>query len=166
MSEHICLIGFMGCGKSTVGMALAKRLDYQWVDLDLYIESQLHRSIAEIFKQDGEGYFRQLETKYLEALLEEAQPMVISTGGGIITTKENRDRLKKAQTFYLNYPFETLYHRIHGDASRPLVSSYEAVKERFLSRLAWYEEAARYTLKCDKKSVEAVVEEIGRCIGT
>ena len=78
---NIFLIGFMGCGKSSLGKRLARRLNYRFVDLDEEIERQTGRSIAEIFSRDGENYFRQLEANILRQI-EWSMPTVVATGGG------------------------------------------------------------------------------------
>ena len=77
------LIGFMGAGKTTLGSLLAKRLRMRFIDTDQYIEAQQERTISNIFEQEGEAFFRKLETKLLQALAEDARPAVISVGGGL-----------------------------------------------------------------------------------
>lgn len=158
----ICLIGFMGSGKTTIGKALCNELHINWVDLDQYIEEKEKRKISMIFKENGEAYFRVLEHNYLKALIHEEG--IISTGGGIITTPENRQLLQKTITVYLEYPFEILYQRIEGDETRPLATSYNALKERFETRLSLYESASRITIKCQDKSINEVVQEIATYI--
>lgn len=155
---NICLIGFMGSGKTTIGKALGNELHMKWIDLDQYIEEKEKRIISMIFKENGEAYFRVLEHDYLKALIHEEG--IISTGGGIITTPENRQLLQKTITIYLEYPFETLYQRIEGDETRPLATSYNELKERFETRLSLYESASQVTIKCQDKSINEVVQEI------
>lgn len=157
--KRICLIGFMGSGKTTVGEALAKQLDVPWFDLDTYIVQQTGKSISQIFSESGERQFRKLESLYLQKVLDEKEG-VISTGGGIITIPENIEKLHKEATIYLSYPFDTLYERIAGDATRPLATSYESLKERFNSRLAYYEKACRVKINCQGKSINYIAEEI------
>lgn len=158
----ICLIGFMGSGKTTIGKALGHKLHMKWLDLDQYIEEKEKRKISMIFKENGEAYFRALEYEYLKELIHEEG--IISTGGGIITTPENRQLLQKTMTIYLEYPFDTLYQRIEGDETRPLATSYDALKERFEKRLNLYESASQVTIKCQKKSIKEVVQEIAAYI--
>lgn len=158
MRETICLIGFMGSGKTTVGAESALLLGYDWVDLDQHIEKNEKTSIAALFASKGEAYFRQLETLYLQKAVE--KPCVISTGGGIVVTPQNVEVLKKQRTFYLNYEFDTLYERIANDATRPLATSYEEVRLRYDARQALYKAASQIQIQCDHKSVEAIVEEI------
>ena len=90
---RIILIGFMGVGKTSVGKKLAKKLEVDFIDTDCEIEKYANRTIPDIFEIYGETYFRGLETKVLKDLIQK-DDIVISTGGGIITSKENREILK------------------------------------------------------------------------
>ena len=89
---RVILIGFMGVGKTSVGKRLAKKLNFDFIDTDYEIELVEKKSISKIFEQDGEKYFRKLENNLLKDLVKNDN-IVISTGGGIITTKENFDIL-------------------------------------------------------------------------
>lgn len=159
MKRSICLIGFMGSGKTTIGQKLAEALGYRWVDMDQYIEAQEGCTIVEIFKQHGEAYFRRLEYKYLKELVA-SPPMIISTGGGAITTPENISILQEQYTFYLSYPFEVLYKRIAGDEKRPLATNYEEILQRYQSRQEFYKIASYKCIDCLDQRVEQVVDEI------
>lgn len=154
----ICLIGFMGSGKTTVGQALSEALQMNWYDLDQYIEAKANQKINEMFEQKGEAYFRSLEQQYLSELI--TKEGVLSTGGGVVGNAANRQALKQAKSIYLAYPFETLYKRIAGDETRPLATSYEALKKRFEERLAWYEAASGIRIDCQDKGVDEIVQEI------
>ena len=90
----ICLIGFMGCGKTTIGKILSEALNEKWIDLDDYIEKKAGKRISEIFKEEGEAYFRALEQDCLKQLLQEEKG-IISTGGGVIISPENVKMLQK-----------------------------------------------------------------------
>lgn len=92
--ENILLIGMPGCGKSTVGAALAAQLDRPFVDIDIEIEKQAGKSIAAIFAQDGEKAFRRLETEVLQQFTCRSG-LVISTGGGCVTVRENWPLLRQ-----------------------------------------------------------------------
>ncbi|MBP3887066.1 MAG: shikimate kinase [Cellulosilyticum sp.] len=162
---RICLIGFMGSGKTTIGRSLSERLNLRWIDLDQYIEKKSNQSISDIFEKYGEAYFRRLEQGALNELLIQDE-LVISTGGGIITTPDNRVVLKNEISIYLEYPFETLYERIAGDSNRPLATSYESLKERFTSRLDLYEQSSQVRINCQEKSVNEITQEILTCLET
>ncbi|MBQ3420901.1 MAG: AAA family ATPase, partial [Romboutsia sp.] len=85
---RIILIGFMGVGKTTIGKIIAKKLKLNFVDMDNYIEKREGKSISKIFEAYGEQHFRKLESESLKDLIK-SDNIVISTGGGIVTTKEN-----------------------------------------------------------------------------
>ena len=155
----ICLIGFMGSGKTTIGRVLSDALNKDWIDLDNYIEMQTKKRISDIFAEKGESYFRSLEQMYLKQLIDEGTG-IISTGGGVITTPENISLLQKTCSIYLEYPFEILYERIAGDRNRPLATSYEALYERFNKRLDLYEKAGKVKIDCKNKGINQITQEI------
>ena len=159
MGETICLIGFMGSGKTTIGEALAKKLGWNWIDLDAEIVKGEKITIANIFAEKGEAYFRSLETQYLSKALQETNT-VISTGGGIVVTPENVAMLAGQNTIYLKWDFDVLYERIASDKARPLVTSYEEVLARYESRKTLYKAASKVSILCQNKSVLQLVDEI------
>ncbi len=157
--KRIYLIGFMGCGKSFIGKKLAKTLDYKWVDLDALIVERQGCSIAQIFNEHGEVYFRELET----ALLVEScqwDKVVISTGGGVIMAAENRNLLKQEFVFYLEWQLETLLERIAQDKERPLAGDLDKLKALYEWRAPLYEEVACQKINCEKLSPPMLIAQI------
>ena len=153
------LLGFMGAGKSTI----ARGLDLNYLDMDALIEKRLGMSIAEFFAEMGESAFRQIESEVLAELLQTDQ--VVSTGGGVVISKRNRDLLKtNFDNIYLKADFETLYQRIASDKDnqRPLFlkNSKEELAAIFQERQAWYEEVASRILDVTKLSPEEIIEEL------
>ena len=115
--EAVAIVGFMGSGKSTVGRLLARRLDWQLVDLDREIEAQDGRRIPDIFSFSGESYFRELESRLLgEALAGKTGgfPCVVACGGGVVLDERNRKRLSETATVFLEENPKVLYHRTRG----------------------------------------------------
>ena len=90
MANHVVLVGLMGSGKTTVGKRLAARLDRHFVDADAALEDIADRTIAEIFEQDGEAAFRDLEADTFEELLEHHEPCIIASGGGLVLRRGRR----------------------------------------------------------------------------
>lgn len=112
--QKIILVGYMGSGKSTIGSLLAKKLEVPFIDLDSYIENSENKSIAKIFKQFGEIYFRKLEHKYLCEFLLTGNSFVLSLGGGTPCYSNNHTLLQfdNCQSFYLQTPILTLVQRL------------------------------------------------------
>ncbi len=119
--RNVALIGFMGCGKSTVGQALARRLKFEFVDTDRLIEEQAGCSIAEIFARDGEPAFRARERQVIEALAGRAR-LVIATGGGVGACPELLESLKAhALVVWLWASPDTIWERVRHQTHRPLL---------------------------------------------
>jgi len=139
----IFLVGFMACGKSTVGPALATKLDRPFIDLDPVIEAKVGCSIAELIAREGEERFRQFET---ETLREAAQHnrAIIAPGGGAITRAENRQLMSQfGITVWLDAPFDLCWRRIERDATvRPLAPNEESARARYEQRLPLYRQAS------------------------
>ncbi len=157
------LVGLMGSGKSSIGRRLAKYLKIPLLDLDDYIVEKDGRSIPEIFEQDGEAFFRQLETACLREVL--GKDAVIATGGGVVLSEENRQLLKAhPPVVWLKASPDFLAGRIHGDRNRPLIAGGEALADTLKkiedladARYPLYQQCADYTLpRGDMKKPEAL----------
>lgn len=119
--QNVYLVGMMGAGKTKVGKVLAKRLGFEFVDIDRLIEKEQGMSINDIFTGLGEEGFRDFET---EVLLEvsRASEQVVSTGGGVVIREKNRSRIRDTGfSVYLSAPVEVLWKRISEDKGRPLL---------------------------------------------
>jgi shikimate kinase len=146
-NKPIYLCGFMGCGKSTVGKLLAKKLGKEFVDLDEYIEEREGLTIPEIFAQKGEPYFREKESEALADL--PAAVGVVATGGGALLKKENGDLAKSLGTVvYIDAPFEICYERIKDDENRPIAhnSTKEQLAERYRGRAPLYAQNSDFSV--------------------
>lgn len=131
--KSIVLCGFMGCGKSTVGKILAEKLGYEFIDMDSYIEEKARKSVSEIFNEDGEAHFRDLEH---EACIElgKKKNAVIGSGGGALTFERNATALKECEIVLLNVKPEILISRLQND-SQPRPVFERAVKNGTVSKL-------------------------------
>ena len=142
--KNIILIGFMGSGKTEVGKVLAERLGYSLVDTDRIIEKKIGKSISDIFRENGEDYFREIEAGVVREL-SNVNGYVISTGGGIIMKKENILNLKKGGLMvWLKSSPETIYERVKFESHRPLLNvenPLEEIKRLLGVRERFYAEA-------------------------
>lgn len=133
-NKNIVLIGMPGCGKTTIGQLLARTLNIDFVDVDCYIEECTKKTVPEIFEQ-GEEYFRKLESEAINRLSEKSR-LVISTGGGIIKNPDNIKALKKNGTIiFLDRPVENIITDLKT-STRPLLKQgvhkiYELLDERY-----------------------------------
>jgi len=169
-ATNIILEGFMGSGKSTVSELISDKLELELIDTDEAIEEAEGRKISEIFEQDGEEAFRDMETGLMEMVISEhMRETVISLGGGLPVREENRELLKKVgKVVYLRTAPETVYDRLKGDDTRPLLKSEDPltrIKELQDERGKIYEEAADIIVDTDGKSPEEVANEIIAAIG-
>jgi len=163
-NHNIVLIGFMGCGKSTVGSKLAGALSYEFRDTDTLIEETYGKTISKMFEEDGEEYFRTAETELLKKLSGEAKGLVLATGGGMPMRKENAVLLREIGTvIFLEAKIETILERLQNDTGRPLADGENREKRLrplYEKRLPVYREAADYILNTEGKSFYAIIEEI------
>lgn len=119
----IFLVGYAGSGKSSLGKRLARRLGVRFVDTDKQVELQEGASIADIFHYEGEEYFRIAERRAVEALANDGVDMVIATGGGLPTWRDNMDwLLRSGMTVYLRRTPEQILSRLsdYGREKRPM----------------------------------------------
>lgn len=162
--KNVILIGFMGCGKTTVGLKLSYRLRKAIIDTDKEIEREERRAISDIFAADGEAYFRERETACLRKLIKTARDQIISTGGGLPLREENRQLLHElGQVFYLRADEETIYERLKNDTTRPLLQGGDPLtKIRMLlrERDPFYREAADVVIAVDGRSFDDILSEI------
>ncbi|MBP7460850.1 MAG: hypothetical protein KBA26_06140 [Candidatus Delongbacteria bacterium] len=142
--RRIALIGFMGCGKTTVARLTAERLHYDYIDLDSIIEEQAGQPIPQIFETYGEPEFRRLESAALSDVLRHDR-IVIATGGGIVLDPSNRTLLSRhTMSTWLWAPLETCLDRISHYPDRPLLMnrSPEQIRHLYHSRIEAYARTA------------------------
>lgn len=162
MEGPVAIVGYMGSGKTTVGRVLARRLGWEFVDLDRRISENAGLTIPEIFAEHGEGHFRDLEHLALRDALAGTPERVVACGGGAVLRPENRRVLGKARTIFLEEDPRVLYARTRG-AGRPLRgASREGFEGRYRERLPLYHEVADLEVLVDGRSVGEVVEEVAR----
>lgn len=170
MTSNVVLIGYMGCGKSTVGKQLAAILSKSFVDLDNYIEVKERNTISNIFKEKGEVYFRKIERKYLLECLGELEDSIISLGGGTPCFGDNMQIIindTKSTSIYLRTGVATLSQRLFAERSgRPLIAHTNSIEElsefigKHLFERNTYYSQAEYIETTDDKAISTIVKEI------
>ena len=163
--KNIILIGFMACGKSSVGKRLSQALNLEFLDTDELIEQKAGTTISDIFATQGEAAFRAMETECLKDLLaRNGGEFVLSVGGGLPVREENRKLLKQIGTVvYLKVSAETVFARVRNDKTRPLLQTANPrgrIMDLMNARKNFYEDGAEYIIEADHKSFEDIIEEI------
>lgn len=159
---NIYLVGFMGTGKTAVAKRLAERLGMNYVEMDEVIEKKEAKSINDIFREDGEQYFRQLEKNLIEELATKKN-QVVSAGGGVVINPANIDKMKASGVIIcLEASVDIIYERVKLDASRPLLQVEDPrgkIRELLESRKQHYDKSD-YNIDTSDKNIEEVVDEI------
>lgn len=167
--QNLVLIGFMGSGKTSVGVKLSYRLCVPVEDTDKLIERKEGKSVYDIFADDGEAYFRQLETQVLCELVKKSGLRVYSVGGGAPVREENRKWLKKlGRVVYLKVSPETVYERLKGDFTRPLLQGPDPrgrIIELMRERAGIYESCADIIVDADGATPEEIARRIEKQTG-
>jgi shikimate kinase len=159
---NVFLIGFMGCGKSTVGPIMARMDGREFADTDDMIEQTEKMPVSKIIGDYGEPHFRALEAKTIERACS-AQNLVVSTGGGVVLNMENIFRMRGSGTVvWLNCPSEIIYNRIKNDSTRPLLRAKNKLfkmQEILTDRELIYRRAAHVIVNCGDKSPSKIARE-------
>lgn len=164
----VYLVGMPGSGKSTVGPELARRLGVPYVELDAEIERAAGKGVTEIFEQDGEPRFRELEAAALKGAAAN-DPAVVSCGGGVVLEPANRVTLRASgEVVFLSVPLELLETRVPPAADRPLIREREDLARLFREREHLYREFAAHTVDASgspEEVAEAIQQELLRWSG-
>lgn len=162
--KNLILIGFMGSGKTSIGLKLSYRLHTPVEDTDKMIEAREGCAIKEIFSIRGEEVFRQMETNLLKELGERNYKRIYSVGGGTPVREENRTLLKQLGTVvYLRIQPETVYRRLKNDTTRPLLqceNPLDRIRELLESRKSAYESCADIIVDVDELNTDQVLDRI------
>ncbi|HIW74324.1 MAG TPA: shikimate kinase [Firmicutes bacterium] len=165
--RSLILCGFMGCGKTTVGKALAALTGREFLDMDQEIERRAGLTVSEIFARFGEADFRRRERE-LCAELGRREGLVVAAGGGALTFPENAAALsERGAVVLLDVPLPVLLRRLEGDTTRPLLARpdrEEAAQALYDRRLPLYRAAAGYVVNADG-APEAVARAVAKAVG-
>jgi 3-dehydroquinate dehydratase type I len=154
----VVLVGFMGAGKTTVGHIMAERLGQPFVDSDVLIEQRLGRDIRDIFRTEGEPYFRQLEHDTVAGLVR-GPDAVIALGGGAVEDPRTRAVLRNARVVYLRVSYDEALARVKSDEFRPMLHRPD-LDEVYKRRLSAYEDISVLTVDTDGRRPDAVALEV------
>lgn len=165
---NISIIGFMATGKTSVGKKLSEKLNLEFIDIDKLIEEKTNMTIAKIFKENGEAYFRQIEKETIEEVMN-LKNLVISCGGGVCLDPENIKNIRgKSKVILLEADPETIIKRTENDETRPLLKDRKEkseIKKIMEMRKDSYYKAADIIIDTNNKSVSDIVGEIIKKIG-
>jgi shikimate kinase len=163
VKTSIALIGFMGTGKTVVGMALAEKTGKEFIEMDALIEKNAGTTIAEIFRREGEIRFRELEIEVTRQIAGKKNA-VIACGGGIVLNKINIDRLREECVIVcLTASPGVILKRTAADSARPLLEVADRarqIKGLLAYRMPYYRRAADITVNTSRLRVESVVDKI------
>lgn len=166
--KTLFLVGYMGCGKSTIGRKLSRALGCEFVDTDNCIEEREGATVFDIFHYEGEERFREIEREVLEEVIRREEASVVSTGGGLPAWGDNMERMNEVgRTVYLKRSAENIASRLspYGRQKRPRLrglSDEELVifmREDMAKRDPYYSRAEQ-VVACEGKSDEEIIREI------
>lgn len=167
VNKRIFLVGLMGAGKTTVGGIVSEKLKIPFIDLDSLIESKTGKSINGIFNEKGEECFREIESGLLQESVCRNPEFVMSTGGGILLKKQNRELIQcSGISIYLKASLNTIWNRISTDTSRPLLKvddPYSALSHLLEERSSLYDKSD-YTVVTDGLNPNEVASRIQEII--
>ena len=161
LNKNLVLVGMMGSGKSLIGKLLSKKLEFEFIDTDNKIEEFEKKTISEIFKKNGEKYFRNIEEVISLKFLKLSNKVIALGGGGYINSNIRKYTLKKCISVWLNCKYEILISRIKNSNKRPLamkLSNLE-LKNLIIKRSTMYN-LSDYKINCDKLNKKQIVEKI------
>jgi len=166
MAETIFLFGYMGAGKSVIGKSLSKSINYDFYDLDNFIELKEKKKISQIFNDFNEVYFRKIENKYLKTLSQRKEKKIISLGGGTPCFKTNIDVINNTPnsiTIYLKASVSSLIKRLRdGKNKRPIISHIKSDNDlkdfitKHLFERSFYYEKADFKINTDNLEVNEI----------
>lgn len=166
MAETIFLFGYMGAGKSVIGKSLSKSINYDFYDLDNFIELKEKKKISQIFNDFNEVYFRKIENKYLKTLSQRKEKKIISLGGGTPCFENNIDVITNtpnSKTIYLKASVSSLIKRLRdGKNNRPIISHIKSDNDlkdfitKHLFERSFYYEKADFKINTDNLEVNEI----------
>jgi len=162
VEKNLTLTGMMGVGKTTIGKRLAKKLKYDFIDIDKIIEKEEGQSINLIFKNKGENYFRKIERNITISEIRKPNSVISLGGGAFLSNAIRRYAKKYSITFWLDVPIEILLKRLKKSKNRPLLikeKTNDSIKKIYFERKKFYNRS-NHRIKCKKLKLKEIIEQI------
>jgi shikimate kinase/shikimate kinase/3-dehydroquinate synthase len=161
LKENLVFLGMMGSGKTAIGSLVAKKLKLNFIDIDKEIEIEIGTSIKNIFKNQGENFFRQFEEKITLKKLKLKSTIISLGGGAFMNTNIRKAILKNHLSFWLNWETEILINRIKNSQKRPVAfSASDSELIDLIQKRSYFYSKALYEIKCDNLSKNEIVKKI------
>ncbi len=165
MAPLICLIGYRGTGKTIIAQRLSERIGWPWVDADIELERRAGKSIKQVFEQDGELAFRDLETTTV-AELAQSDRLILSLGGGAVLREQNRVAIRRGLVIWLQADPQTIWERTMADPTTALrrpnltTGGIEEIQQLLAARIPLYQECADYSIQTVGQSPDQIVDQL------
>ena len=161
LKENLVFLGMMGAGKSSIGSIVSKKLDIDFIDVDKEIENKLGMKISEIFENEGEKYFREIEENFTLEILKRSNIVISLGGGAFLNSKIKKEILNNHISFWLNWDIKTLINRIKDSEKRPVAfnASKNELTDLIKKRSIVYSKAM-YKIDCENLTKNEVVKDI------
>ena len=161
LNKNLVLVGMMGSGKSSIGQILSKKLEFEFVDTDNKVEELEKKTISEIFKKNGEKYFRNIEEVISLKYLKLNNKVIALGGGGYINPTIRKYTLKNCISVWLNWKNETLINRINNSKKRPLAMKLNNLElQKLIINRSMIYNLSDYKINCDKLDKGQIAEKI------
>jgi len=161
LNKNIVLLGMMGSGKSTIGYLLSKNINFNFLDVDKFIEKEEGLKIYDIFQKKGESYFRSLEEKITLKLLKNNKNIISLGGGGFVNKNIRKEILKNHISFWLNWKNSTIIKRILKSKKRPIAfNSSKNNLEKLIRQRSDIYSLANYKINCETLTKNVIVKNI------
>lgn len=165
LAKPVFLVGFMGAGKTSVARKLARNAGIASIDMDTFIERRCDMKVKQIFAEMGETGFRQMETDVLRELATNAEPKLVSCGGGVVLAEENRRILvEHGYVVYLKVTADEAASRISDVSTRPLFGDLDQARRVIEGRVPLYEEVADLTIDTAGRGTGSIAREAFACL--
>ena len=161
LNKNLVLVGMMGSGKSSIGKILSKKLDFEFIDTDSKIEEVENKTISEIFKKNGEKYFRNIEEIISLKSLKFNNKVIALGGGGFINSNIRKYTQKKCISIWLDCKKETLINRITNSKKRPIAMKLDNLElQKLIIKRSMTYNLSDYKINCDKLDKKQIVQKI------